>query len=233
MLVGGLLTAALAVSSVWVYRTSFRISSRRWVHALYRKETSERVVALTFDDGVEPRLTPQVLDVLRQRHVEACFFVVGDRADGDILRRMVAEGHVIGNHTLHHGGLGPFATARKMADDARKCDAAICAATGRSPRLFRPPFGVTNPMIGKMVRLRGYTVIGWSIRSLDTLRGSREEVVQRIRRQLQPGAVILLHDNREGAPELLALLLDVLEEEGYRVKRVDKLFETEPYEVRK
>lgn len=190
-------------------------------------------MAITFDDGVEQRLTPQVLDILRQREVEACFFVVGDRADGNILRRMVAEGHVIGNHTLHHGGWDPFLSSREMIDNARQCDEAIYTATGLMPRLFRPPFGVTNPMIGRMVRERGYTVIGWSIRSLDTMGGSREEVVERIRQRLHPGAVILLHDNREGAPELLSALLDVLAEEGYGVKRVDKLFETEPYEVKK
>lgn len=233
MFVAALITASIAASAVALYRTSFRIESRCWLHALCRKNTRERVVALTFDDGTDVVQTPRVLDILHTRGVEACFFVVGDRADGDILRRMVDEGHVVGNHTLHHAGFGPFASARRMVEEAQICDARIAAVTGLAPRLFRPPFGVSNPMIGRMVRQRGYTVIGWSIRSLDTRKGSRHEVVERIRRQLHPGAVILLHDNREGASELLEELLDVLQREHYTVRRVDKLFETEAYENQK
>lgn len=234
MLVGGLcVTAALAASAVALYRSSFRITSRCWIRALCRCTTREKVVALTFDDGVDRELTPQVLDVLRDYGVEACFFVVGDRVDAEVLQRMDREGHIIGNHTLHHSGLSPFDAVDKMVDDAAGCDDAIRSATGHSPRLFRPPFGVSNPRIGEMVRRRGYIVIGWSIRSFDTRKGSRHAVAERIAKQLHPGAVILLHDNREGAPELLRDLLELLKKEGYAVLRVDKLFETEPYENEK
>ena len=187
-------------------------------------------VALTFDDGHHAELTPQVLDVLKRYDAQACFFLVGERIDPGLLRRMDAEGHIVGNHTFSHKGTGPFAPVRSMVTDARRTDDAIAGTLHRRPKLFRPPFGVTNPMIGGMVRRMGYTVIGWSIRSLDTLAGPRSKVVERIRRQLHDGAIILLHDNRTGSPQLAELVLRMLAQEGYEVVRVDKLLNIHAYD---
>ena len=117
-----------------------------------------------------------------------------------------------------------------MVADARRTDDAIAGTLHRRPKLFRPPFGVTNPMIGGMVRRMGYTVIGWSIRSLDTLAGPRGKVVERIRKRLHDGAVILLHDNRTGSPQLAELVLRMLAQEGYEVVRVDKLLNIHAYD---
>ena len=171
-----------------------------------------------------------MLDVLKRYDAQACFFLVGERIDPGLLRRMDAEGHIVGNHTFSHKGTGPFAPVRSMVADARRTDDAIAGTLHRRPKLFRPPFGVTNPMIGGMVRRMGYTVIGWSIRSLDTLAGPRGKVVERIRRQLHDGAVILLHDNRTGSPQLAELVLRMLAQEGYEVVRVDKLLNIHAYD---
>lgn len=216
-----------------VYLTSFRIGSGCWVKALCMAQGAGRRVALTFDDGPDARLTPEVLDVLKARGAEACFFLVGERIEPQLLARMAAEGHIVGNHTFSHKGAGPFAPPKRMIDDARRTDEAIGRVLGRRPKLFRPPFGVTNPLIGRMVRAQGYTVVGWSIRSLDTLAAERTRVVERIRRRLHDGAVILLHDNRPESPRLTDLVLRMLAEEGYEVVRVDKLLNIEAYEDEK
>lgn len=216
-----------------IYLTSFRIDSRCWVKALCKAQDAGRKVALTFDDGSEARLTPQVLDVLKSHHAEACFFLVGERIEEQLLKRMENEGHIVGNHTFSHTGAGPFLPTKRMIADAQRTDNAICGILGRRPKLFRPPFGVTNPMIGRMVRAQGYTVVGWSIRSLDTLAEPRERVVERIRRQLHDGAVILLHDNRPQSPRLTDLILRMLAQEGYQVERVDKLLNIHAYEDKK
>ncbi|WP_295938485.1 polysaccharide deacetylase family protein [uncultured Alistipes sp.] len=225
-----ILLFVLLAAAYGVYLTSLRIGSRCWVKALCRAQDAQRCAALTFDDGPDTQLTPQVLDVLKNHHAEACFFLVGERIEAQLLKRMQAEGHIVGNHTFSHSGLGPFASSRSMIDEARKTDEAIAVVLKYRPKLFRPPFGVTNPMIGRMVRERGYTVVGWSIRSLDTLAGPREEVVERIRRQLHNGAVILLHDNRPESPKLTDLVLRMLAQEGYQVERVDKLLNIQAYE---
>lgn len=220
----------LLLAGGWLlYRTSFRIGSGTWVRALCRGRGGSGRVALTFDDGTHPAFTPQVLDVLKRHGVGACFFVVGERIDPAILQRIDREGHLIGNHTFSHRGMGPFAPTERMICDAARCDARIESATGHRPRLFRPPFGVTNPMIGRMVAARGYTVVGWSVRPLDTLGQAHGKVLARIRRQLHDGAVILLHDNREGAAELLEALIALLEEARYRIVRVDELLDIKAY----
>lgn len=213
-----------------LYFTSFRIGSGCWVRALCRAGNAGRRVALTFDDGPHAEFTPQVLDVLGKYGAEACFFLVGERIDPELLLRMDAEGHIVGNHTFSHQGMGPFASSQRMAADARRTDDAIAQVLHRRPKLFRPPFGVTNPMIGSMVKRMGYTVVGWSIRSFDTLAGPRGKVVERIRRRLHDGAVILLHDNRAGSPQLAEQVLRMLSEEGYEVVRADKLLNIRAYE---
>lgn len=223
----------LALAGYALYRSSFRIESRCWVEALCRARNTPRQVALTYDDGPHAAYTPSVLDVLRAHGAEACFFVVGERIDPALLQRMDAEGHLVGNHTCAHRGMGPFRSADRMTEDARRTDDAVAAALHRRPRLFRPPFGVTNPTIRKMVDRRGYTVIGWSIRSLDTLAGPREKVVERIRRRLHDGAVILLHDNRPESSRLTELVLRMLAKEGYEPIRLDKLLKIMPYDIEK
>ena len=94
-----------------LYFTSFRIGSGCWVRALCRAGNAGRRVALTFDDGPHAEFTPQVLDVLGKYGAEACFFLVGERIDPELLLRMDAEGHIVGNHTFSHQGMGPFASS--------------------------------------------------------------------------------------------------------------------------
>ncbi len=110
-----------------------------------------------------------------------------------------------------------------MKKDLEACDSKFLEVLSHRVGWFRPPFGVTNPTVAKVVRKLGYQTIGWSIRSFDT-RGERAEVVlKRIKRKLRPGSVILLHDRMPGSKELLAALLSLLKEEGYAVERVDRL----------
>ena len=219
----------IIVVSYTLFRASSKIESRWWIHALCRANTHERKVALTFDDGMEEQMTPKVLDVLKKHRVRACFFVVGNRIDASLLKRMVHEGHIVGNHTSAHRGMDPLRSTSKMIHDAQQTEDRIHSITGLRPRLFRPPFGVSNPMIGRMVRHMGYTVIGWSIRSFDTLSRPREVVVRRILKRLHSGAIILLHDNRQEADILLDELLNKLKKQNYTVERVDQLLGINAY----
>jgi peptidoglycan/xylan/chitin deacetylase (PgdA/CDA1 family) len=215
--------ALLLGAAVWA---SADVGSGVWVRALCRAGGARRAVALTFDDGPHPELTPRVLDLLRRHGAQATFFVVGKNAEAhpDLVRRMVAEGHTVGNHTYAHSPRFPLMGAARMREDMERCDAVMEEITGSRPALFRPPLGVTNPTLARALG-KGRMVAGWSVRSLDTVaRWSREMVFKRVRRRLRPGAVVLLHDDREGAPELLEMILNHLERDGYVVERFDKLF---------
>ncbi len=197
-----------------------------YVKALCRKRTNRRVVALTFDDGVDEVWTPRVLDVLRSHGVQAVFFLIGERArqHPDLVRRMVHEGHLLGNHSYGHKGYFPLLSRRRMEEELRRTDKVLSEIAGCPVRWFRPPFGVTNPTVAGVVTKFGYRTVGWNIRSLDTMGRSLEWVVRRIERRLKPGSVILLHDDRPHSDRLLEMVLERIEKEKYTIERLDKLF---------
>ena len=223
--------AALRIGAGFaLFYCSYQIRLGAYVRSLCRNRAAGRVVALTFDDGPDPEQTPRVLDTLRAHGVRATFFLIGSKAElhPEIVRRMAAEGHAIGIHTWSHTPGFPMLRSGAMAADILRCRESLREITGVETDLFRPPYGVTNPMVARAVKRTGSRCVGWSIRSLDTLRQrSREAVARRIRRRLGDGKVILLHDDRPGAERLLAMVLNDLQRGGYRTATVCELFKTE------
>lgn len=208
---------------VWA---SADIGSGIYLKSYCHKPTSEKILALTFDDGPDEEMTPKVLAILKQYNIKATFFMIGSKAAQlpHIVREIVAEGHSIGNHTYSHKGVFPLSGAKKVEIELCKCNSVIADIAGEQPKLFRPPFGVTNPIIGRVVRKLGLNSIGWSIRSLDTVsRRSRENVCNGIIKRLHSGAVILLHDRCNDADILLQMLIPQIIEKGYRFTTIDNL----------
>lgn len=232
---------SITVFMVWA---SASIRSGVYVRAFCRVKTDRKVVYLTFDDGPHPPETAHVLDVLRERGARATFFLIGSKVSGNeaVLRRMLEEGHALGLHTYSHAGTFPLLSFDKMLADVNEGKHAVESVAGKKISLFRPPFGVTNPTIAKVIRTLGLQTVGWDVRSFDTMFCKSSEhsckqsgysckqsehsckqsghdwyvpVVERIMKQVRPGSVILLHDRLDGASELLALLLDSLAAAGY------------------
>ena len=175
-------------------------------------------------------MTPRVLDLLRERGVRATFFLVGAKAERhpELMRRIAAEGHDTGIHTWEHAAGFPMRSSWAMTADILRCRESLRQIAGVETHLFRPPFGVTNPMVARAVKRTQSRCIGWSVRSFDTLlRRSREAVAERIARRLGDGKVILLHDDRPGADRLLRLVLDDLKRRGYGTATVCELFKIE------
>lgn len=211
---------------VFLFYASFNISSSVYIKALCKGNTDERIVCLTFDDGPDPVYTPQVLKVLKKHQIQATFFCIGEKAadQSPLVRQISAEGHILGNHSMTHSWKFPFYSYEKMADDLQRAETKILCNESRTGILFRPPFGVTNPTIAKVIyNMRG-TVIGWSIRSFDTVDKSEERVFRRIVKQIKPGAVILLHDRMPGCASLVARLLEHLKEIDYKVVPLNEMF---------
>lgn len=218
---------SITVFMVWA---SASIRSGVYVRAFCGEKTDRKVVYLTFDDGPHPPETERVLDVLRERGARATFFLIGSKVSGNeaVLHRMLEEGHALGLHTYSHAGTFPLLSFDKMLADVNEGKRAVESVAGKKISLFRPPFGVTNPTIAKVVRTLGLQTVGWSVRSFDTMFCKSSEhsckqsghdwylpVVERIMKQVRPGSVILLHDRLDGASDLLALLLDSLAASGY------------------
>ena len=216
----------LIVTLLLVY-ASYSISSGVYLKAFCRVKTTKRVIALSFDDGPHPRLTPKVLDVLAKHNVKAIFFLIGESAEKypEIVKRIVNEGHLIGNHSFSHTNMFPLLTRAKMEADLMKCESTLYDITNQETKYFRPPYGVTNPTIGSVVRKLGYKTIGWSIRSLDTKQEPRKNVLLRIKKLAHPGGIILMHDNREESDRLTEKVITSLLIKGYKFKRVDELME--------
>lgn len=204
---------------------SFSIRAGVYAKALCKGDTDRRVVCLTFDDGPHEVYTPQVLDVLKRHQAPATFFCIGGKAQQQkpLLLRMEREGHLLGNHSRSHSWKFPFFSYKKMYNDIQEAGKCL-TETGREVLLFRPPFGVTNPTVAKVVREMHLTLVGWSIRSFDTQEEGEDKIFRRIVRQLSPGAVILLHDRMPGSAPLLARLLDYFEEVGYKVIPLNEMF---------
>lgn len=183
-------------------------------------------VALTFDDGPDPDVTPEVLDLLDRHGAKASFFVIGDRARAHpgLVREIVRRGHVVENHTMRHlpyfACLGPRAVRREVAE----AQAVLAALAGRPPRFVRAPAGLRSPFIDPVLAGLGLQHASWARRGYDTRCADPARVLRRVLRGLLPGDVLLLHDGRSarmrsGSPvvlEVVPALLDALAARGLR-----------------
>lgn len=202
---------------------------------IVRRGPHENVVAITFDDGPNPLYTPRILDILREKGVKATFFVVGLHVKKypDIAKRIVNEGHDIGNHTYTHKDLVP-STRRMVLAQAHKTSQVIERVTGTSSNLFRPPRGIYSSAVRRLlVDEEGYRFILWTVSSIDWRKISPKAILRRIARHTRPGAILLFHDSgalirREGASrentvESLPMVIDHLRSKGYEIVPVSEM----------
>ena len=195
-------------------------------------KTSEKYIALSFDDGPAGTKTARILDILKDNNTEAAFFCIGKNmpANEELVKRISREGHIIGNHSYSHNLFFDLFSSRKMLDDLEQMSHACQDITGLSPRFFRAPFGVTNPNLKKAVLRGGFISIGWSIRSYDTVIQNGDRLRNKILASIKPGAILLLHDTSETTILILAGLLKSIRERGYKVIRLDKMINLNPYD---
>ncbi len=192
----------------------------------------QKQVALTFDDGPHPTITPLVLDELRSRGVKATFFVIGDRVKAYpwVLRQIVAEGHEIGNHTYSHRLLTAMSTDL-IRREIGETQAAIRNAIGYETRLFRPPYGAFRPSANAILREYGLNVIRWSVDPRDWRNRDALLISNHVTHQSKNGAIILCHDIHRATLHALPAILDTLIAEGYVFKTVGELCGLPPAQV--
>lgn len=189
-------------------------------------------VAISFDDGVDPVQTPLILDILKNHRIKASFFCIGKKCAGNetLVRRIVEEGHIIGNHTYTHSNWFDFFGSGRMYEELQKTDELLENITGKKPRYFRPPYGVTNPTLKKALQKTGHLPVGWSIRSLDTQRKrSASDLFHRVSARMQAGDIILFHDTIKTIPEVLESLIKFGNENGYTFIGIDELINENAY----
>ncbi len=219
------------VYTLAVFYGVYFIQSGFFMKTIFRGSGGARAIALTFDDGPSAEHTSRVLDILKEQEAPATFFCIGRNIAGNeaLLERIAREGHLIGNHSFTHAVWFDLFPARQIAAELQQTDRAIEALTGRRPAWFRPPFGVINPLVRDAVRLTGHRVVGWNIRSYDTVINDKQTLMHRLVRRLCPGAIVLLHDHGKKTIEVLPDFIRAVRAQGYAIVPLDQLINVQPY----
>ncbi|HZC34979.1 MAG TPA: polysaccharide deacetylase family protein [Chthoniobacterales bacterium] len=182
-------------------------------------------IAMTFDDGPSPETTPRLLDILKQRNIKATFFMIGQNVERnpEIVKRILAEGHEIGNHSWTHPPLAKLSDDR-VTEEITKTQNAIKTASGYTPELLRPPYGSITSRQKEWIESRfGLNVILWSVDPFDWKRPGASVIEQRILAGAKPGAIILSHDIHKQTVDSMPATLDALAAKGYKFVTVSQL----------
>jgi peptidoglycan/xylan/chitin deacetylase (PgdA/CDA1 family) len=198
-----------------------------------RGKTGKKAVSLTFDDGPDPVTTPALLKCLSRHNVKAAFFVTGQRASAhpELIRDILAQGHEIGNHTYHHDNLVMLKSPRRLMTEVRSAQR-VLHQFGIVPRAFRPPVGITNPRLGRVLYQLGMINVNFSCRACDGGNRFIQNLSKRILKKIKWDDVIVLHDKRPPGTESLSLwlseidaILDGIQDKGFVVLPLSRLID--------
>ena len=204
---------------------SYQIRSQLYLKSFNQNKAAKNQVAITFDDGPDVLNTPQILKLLSAYNAKVTFFMIGSKVSNnvDLVRQVQEEGHLIGNHTFGHRNCFPLLSSHKIRLEVEQTQNEIKKATGTVPLYFRPPFGVTNPLIAKALKKLPLKTIGWSIRSLDTQIKEKQKIVDKILGQVKGGDIILLHDTTPDISWIVEELLKQFKNDNLQAVTVEEL----------
>lgn len=197
--------------------------------AYFIGNTNEKVIYLTFDAGFENGNTPKILDALKKHNVSATFFLVGNYLETapELVRRMVAEGHTVGNHTYHHRDMSSISSKESFSQEIGDVEAIYEEITGlKMTKFYRPPQGKYNEDNLKMAQELGYKTFFWSLAYVDWYQDkqpTKEEAFKKLLGRIHPGAIVLLHSTSKTNADILDELLTKWEEMGYTFKSLTEL----------
>jgi peptidoglycan/xylan/chitin deacetylase (PgdA/CDA1 family) len=211
-------------------KTLFQIETLFNHKLITRAATKEKIVALTIDDGPDPRFTPAVLDILKRYYVPATFFVVGQSCEKypEIIKRELAEGHEIENHTYTHPDLRSD-SGLQTEQEILKNQAVIERLTNKRPHYFRPPKRLFTNNTVDVAEDNGYETILWSVCVEHHAAKAVEDMANRVIKYAKPGTIILTHDgrlDRTRSVEALPLIIEGYQKQGYRFVRLDELLKS-------
>jgi peptidoglycan-N-acetylmuramic acid deacetylase len=198
--------------------------------AVYLGNTAEKVIYLTFDAGYENGCTAKILDALKKHDAPAAFFLVGNylEKNPDLVRRMVEEGHIVGNHTMHHPDMSKIADRATFEKELLDLEALFTEITGRNmPKYYRPPQGTYSENNLKMAKELGYRTIFWSLAYVDWNNNAQptpEQAYAKLLPRVHDGAIVLLHSTSQTNAQILDELLTKWEAMGYRFASLEELF---------
>ena len=199
-------------------------------NAAYLGDTKEKVIYLTFDAGYENGCTAKILDILKKHQVPAAFFLVGNymERNADLVRRMVEEGHIVGNHTMHHYDMSKISSKENFSQELKGLEDLFREVTDKElPKSYRPPQGIYSEDNLKMAQELGYRTVFWSLAYVDWNNDSQptaQEAFDKLIPRIHKGAVVLLHSTSQTNAEILGELLTKWKDLGYRFGTLEELF---------
>ena len=205
------------------------IDDLKQYNAYYASDTDQKIIYLTFDAGYENGNTPAILDALKKHQAPAVFFVVGNfiKDNPDLIRRILAEGHIIGNHTMTHPDLPQISSMDAFQKELQDVEELYTSLTGEAmTKFYRPPRGIYSTENLSMAKELGYSTFFWSLAYVDWIQDqqpSREEAFQKLLTRIHPGAIVLLHNTSSTNAEILDELLTRWEEMGYKFHSLKEL----------
>lgn len=206
------------------------VSQLQKYDSVYLGDTSKKTVYLTFDAGYENGCTEKILDILKKHNVPAAFFLVGNymEQNPDLVRRMVNEGHIVGNHTMHHYNMEKISDPAAFAKELQGLEKLFLDITGKElPKYYRPPQGTYSVENLKNAKELGYKTVFWSLAYVDwnnDNQPTKEQAFAKLLPRIHNGAVILLHSTSKTNAEILDELLTKWKAMGYSFATVDALF---------
>ena len=206
------------------------VDQLRQYDAAYIGDTTRKVLYLTFDAGYENGCTEKILDILKKHDVRAAFFLTGHYLDQnrDLVRRMVSDGHIVGNHTMHHYDMSRLSDRDAFAKELQDLEELFTSVTGKElPKFYRPPQGIYSRENLQMAKELGYKTVFWSLAYADwdnNKQPTRQQAFDKLLPRTHDGAVVLLHSTSQTNAEILDELLTKWKEEGYQFETIDALF---------
>ena len=199
--------------------------------AAFLGDTTQKRIYLTFDSGYENGCTEKILDVLKDHEVSAAFFLVGNyiQRNPDLVKRMVNEGHIVGNHTMHHYDMSKIAGEEAFSKELTDLETLYQEVTGQTmEKYYRPPQGIYSQENLAMAQKLGYKTVFWSLAYVDwnnDAQPSREQAMSKLLPRIHNGAVVLLHSTSQTNAEILDEVLTEWEKMGYTFGSISELFQ--------
>ncbi|MGN0721450.1 MAG: polysaccharide deacetylase family protein [Anaerovoracaceae bacterium] len=194
-----------------------------------KDEGDKKPIYLTFDSGYENGYTAEILDILKEKKVPAAFFLVGNyiEENPELVKRMVAEGHIVGNHTMHHPDMSAIADEEAFKKEITELEETYKTVVGKEiPKFYRPPQGKYSEANLQQAYRLGYTTLFWSLAYVDWLENDQPdetESINLLNKRIHPGAIVLLHSTSKTNSKILAQLIDDWKERGYEFRSVSEL----------
>ena len=199
--------------------------------AFYAENTEEKKIYLTFDAGYENGNTPAILDALKKHEAPATFFVVGNfiSENQELIKRMEAEGHIVGNHTMTHPDMSKISTQESFQKELSGVEDIYKEITGKEmTKFYRPPQGIYSTLNLSMAKDMGYHTFFWSLAYVDWYQDNQpdpQEAIEKLTRRIHPGAIVLLHSTSSTNAQILDELLNKWEDMGYSFHSLNELIE--------